>query len=130
MPNLDTNALLRWLLGDVPRQTALVEKLLTSGESFVVDDAALIETIFVLEKVMKISRPTVVTAIRTLLSTASLDIDRSRWDTLAGDYLAHPKMSIADLYLAAKARESGETPLYSFDKKLAAQVSDVTLIVR
>jgi len=59
MPSLDTNCLLRWLLGDIPEQTALVAAILNSGESFVVADAALIETVFVLEKVKKISRETI-----------------------------------------------------------------------
>ena len=50
MPSLDTNCLLRWLLGDIPEQTALVTALVNSGEDIAVADAALIETIFVLEK--------------------------------------------------------------------------------
>ncbi|MDR2922738.1 MAG: hypothetical protein LBU85_05290 [Treponema sp.] len=45
MPSLDTNCLLRWLLDDIPEQTALVTALVDSGENFTVADAALIETL-------------------------------------------------------------------------------------
>jgi len=58
MPSLDTNCLLRWLLGDIPEQTASVTAFINSGKSVVVADVALIETVFVLEKIKKISRET------------------------------------------------------------------------
>ena len=53
MPSLDTNCLLRWLLGDIPEQKALVTALIDSGDSFSVADTALIETVFVPEKLKK-----------------------------------------------------------------------------
>jgi len=44
MPSLDTNCLLRLLLGDIPEQAASVTALINSGESVVVADVALILT--------------------------------------------------------------------------------------
>lgn len=128
MPSLDTNALLRWLLGDLPEQAAAVDRLLASGERFAVDDAALIETVFVLERVMGISRPTVAQSIRALISSASLDFHRPLWAALASDCVRHPKVSIADLYLAVRAKADGDDPLYTFDKKLAQQIPGAALI--
>jgi hypothetical protein len=49
LASLDTNCLLRWILGDVPEQTALVNTLISSGENLIAPDAVLIETVFVID---------------------------------------------------------------------------------
>lgn len=128
MPSLDTNVLLRWLVADVPAQTARVDALLASGERLVVHDVVLIETVFVLERVMLASRAAVVDAVRTVLSTAAFEVDRPRWSNIMVAYAEHPKLSVADLFLADWARESEATPLYTFDKKLASQQDGVELL--
>lgn len=128
MPSVDTNVLLRWLLADVPAQAERVDQLLAAGEQFVVDDAALIEVVFVLERVMRFGRPSIADAVITVISTAAFDLDRTRWSHLIADYVDHPKLSVADLYLARRARERGATPLYTFDSKLATQVDDAQLL--
>jgi len=51
MPSLDTNCLLRWLLGDVPEHTAIITAIINSEKNLAVADAALIEMVFVLEKI-------------------------------------------------------------------------------
>jgi len=53
MPSLDTNCILRWLLDDVPAHTKLITEIIDSNDNLTVADAALIETIFVLEKLKK-----------------------------------------------------------------------------
>jgi len=126
--SLDTNVLLRWLLADVPDQAARVDALLDAGERCTIDDTALIETVFVLERVMLLSRSAVADAIRTVLSTAAYDVERSRWSAVMDAYLERPRLSVTDLYLAERARESGATPLYTFDKKLASQQNGVELL--
>ena len=67
IPSLDTNCLLRWLLDDVPEQTKLVSALINSGEGAAVADAALIETVFVLEKLKKIRRETIEKALLAVI---------------------------------------------------------------
>ena len=46
---------------------------------------------------------------------------------LVDEYLAHPKLSVTDIYLTALAHSTGATPLYTFDKKLAAQLNGAEL---
>ena len=53
MPSLDTNCLLRWLLDDVPEQTAIISAIIDSEKNLAVADVALIETVYVLEKIKK-----------------------------------------------------------------------------
>lgn len=128
MPTLDTNVLLRWLLNDVPDQAAAAERLLASGVRCAVPDVAMIETVYVLERVLQLSRTTIADSVELILEVANLDLDRSLWRSVVDDYLTHPKLSIADTYLAARARTSAHVPLYTFDKKLANQISEAELL--
>lgn len=128
MPTLDTNVLLRWILGDVPDQSSAAERLLASGVRCVVPDIAVLETAHVLERVMSLPRITVVHSIEMILGVASIDVDRVLWRTALDDYLAHPKLSVADTFLAAQARANHHTPLYTFDRKLANQLSEAELL--
>ena len=127
MASLDTNCLLRWFLDDVPAQRLRVERLIASGESLAVDDAAIIETIFALEKVAKLSRATVQALWRTAMAHP-LTLNRTLWTQVLDTWASHPKLSVVDVYLAAKAQASGQTPLYTFDTKMVNQLKDVALV--
>jgi predicted nucleic acid-binding protein len=115
------------MLGDVPEHQARMEALITSGETLVVDDATVIETVFALEKGARLSRPT----IRDFFSWAwshSISIDRVLWEEVLGQWCAHPKLSVVDVYLAATARRTNTAPLYTFDAKLANQMAAARLV--
>lgn len=122
MPSLDTNAVLRWLLGDVPEQSALVERLLDSGTSHDVDDLALVEVVYVLERRMKLSRPLIADAIGIVLASAAIQLDRTLWREAMGLYVGHPKLSITDICLVVRATRRRALPLRTFDAKLARQL--------
>jgi predicted nucleic-acid-binding protein len=123
MPSLDTNCLLRWLLGDVPEQTALITALINSGEGIAVADAALIETVFVLEKLKKISRETIEKAVLAVVEKDTVLCNKEIFMEVLPIYTGHPKLSIVDCYLEVLARRTGAAPLLTFDRKLAAQLS-------
>ncbi len=125
--SLDTNCLVRWFLDDVPEQTQRIEALLAGGEPLVVDDAAVIETVFVLESVAKLSRRTV----RDLWAAAMaqpLTISRELWTEVLSVWIDHPKLSVVDIYLAKKAEADEYDPLYTFDKKMASQLTGARLV--
>jgi predicted nucleic-acid-binding protein len=128
MPSLDTNCILRWLLGDVPEQTELVNALVNSGESVVVADTALIETVFVLEKLKKISRETIEKAVTALIENSAFLCNRELFIEILPIYTGHPKLSFVDCYLEALARKTESAPLLTFDKKLAKQLSGAKLL--
>ena len=128
MPSLDTNCLLRWLLGDLPEQTALVNALVTSGEDIAVADAALIETVFVLEKVKKISRATIAMAITAVTGIDTIRCNRELFMEVLPMYTSHPKLSFVDCYLVVLAQRNGAVPLLTFDQKLASQLSGAQLL--
>jgi len=128
MPSLDTNCILRWLLGDIPEQKALVTALIDSGENFTVADAALIETVFILEKLKKISRETIEKAIMAVIRKESILCNRELFIDVLSIYTKHPKLSFVDCYLEAMARMTDTIPLFTFDKKLATQLSGAQLL--
>ena len=128
MPTIDTNVLLRWLLDDAPAQTAVADALLSTGERVRVPELALVETVYVLERVMELSRATVAQSIEAIMGVASLDLDRALWRAVLNDYLAHPKVSVTDAFLAAPARSEKALPLYTFDRKLASQLAGAELL--
>jgi len=128
MPSLDTNCLLRWLLGDIPVQTTLVTALLNSGETVAVADATLIETVFVLEKIKKISREAVEKAIMAIVRKDTILCNRELFMEVLHVYTAHPKLSFVDCYLEVLARRTETTPLLTFDQKLATQLPGAKLL--
>jgi len=128
MPSLDTNCLLRWLLGDIPEQKELVASLIDSEENFAVADAALIETVFVLEKLKKISRETIEKAVMAVIGNKAIFCNRELFIEVLPIYTKHPKLSFVDCYLEVLARRTNNAPLLTFDKKLANQLSGAQLI--
>ena len=128
MQSLDTNCLLRWLLDDMPKQTALVSALFSSGKSLAVADVALIETIFVLEKIKKISRKTIEKAVLAIIGKETIFCSRDLFIETLSVYTAHPKLSLVDCYLETSARRTKAVPLLTFDQKLANQLSGAELL--
>ena len=128
MPSLDTNCILRWLLDDVPEHTALVTELINSEESFVVADVVLIETVFVLEKIKKISRESIQKAIMAVIQKDNIICDKELFIVVLPLYKNYPKLSFVDCYLGVLAQRTNSTPLLTFDKKLANQLSGTQLL--
>ena len=129
MPSLDTNCLLRFVLGDDPDQTPIITKIINSEENLVVADAALIETVFVLEKVKKITRTTIEKAILVVFGEDNIVCNRNLFIEVLSIFTNHPKLSFVDCYLDVLARNTGNTPLFTFDRKMSNQLSDTKLLI-
>ena len=92
------------------------------------EDAALIETVFVLEKLKKIRRNTIAQAIQAIIEKETIRCGRELFMEILPAYTSHPKLSFVDCYLEALARRNGAAPLYTFDHKLASQLSGAQLL--
>jgi predicted nucleic-acid-binding protein len=128
MPSLDTNCLLRWLLDDVPEHTAIITAVINSEESLAVADAALIETVFVLEKIKKISRETIEKAVLVVFEQENISCNRGLFIETLSVYTSRPKLSFVDCYLEVLARSTGTAPLLTFDTKMGNQLSGTQLL--
>lgn len=114
--SLDTNILLRLLLGDVADQTSAVDKLLESGGKFEIADAALIELVFVLEKIYKFERSLIGENILGIVRNQQFICNRELFERAVPLYLENNRLSIMDSALLIYARLNRATPLFSFDK--------------
>ncbi len=117
--SLDTNVLLRYLLGDVPHQSTAVESLLADGSVFDVADAALLEAVFVLEKFYKMERELIQDNMFTVTRNKQFACNQQLFERCMPLYVSHPSLSITDCILLTQARLNKKTPLYAFDEKLA-----------
>ena len=122
MPSIDTNLILRLLLDDVEEQRAATLKVLQKHDTVAIADLAITEAVFVLEKVKKIPRAYIETLLESLLANQHLVFNRSLIEQVIPYYLKHPAISFNDCCLAVYAKSNGQTPLLTFDKKLARQL--------
>ena len=127
--SLDTNALLRLLLNDVIEQHNAVKNLLRSSNGqLAVADIAVIELVFVLERYYGFSRQQVGEAIQGLMLLREINCNRVLLEKALPLYQNRPALSFEDCCLGAYATLNQAEPLWTFDKKLAAQADGAQLI--
>lgn len=118
--SLDTNALLRLLLNDIPEQTKSARKLIRAApRRFYVSDVAIAEFAFVLMRHYKLSRGQIAEMIEGLLSIRELDCNRELAARTIELFREHRSLSFEDCYFAASADYMNAAPLWTFDKDLA-----------
>ena len=122
--SLDTNLIVHYIAGDIPEQRKKVETLLkTPGMVHRIESLTITETVYVLEKAYASTREETINQLNFFLARFSdhISYDHHLTSKVFPFYLAHPKLSFDDCYLAALAELNNATPLYTFDKKLANQ---------
>lgn len=121
--HIDTNILVRLITEDDPKQVARAKKLLShKNKLYVFEDAAMMEVVFVLAgAVYRRNRKQIADGIKTAMLIPNLVCNKGLIEDALNLYVAHPKLSFVDCYLAASTHLSGETPLWTFDQKLVSQ---------
>ena len=127
--SIDTNALLRLVLGNIPEQTVKVEELLETGGTFDVADVVLFEMVFVLEKVYKLPRTQVAENIIAITHHTQMRCNRSLFELTIPLYLAQTKLSIVDCALIQYAKLNSASPLYTFDQAMAKAKPDTVKLL-
>jgi predicted nucleic-acid-binding protein len=127
--SLDTNAVLRLLLKDIPEQYQAVLALLRrEGVQYHIDDLAVAEVAYVVEALYKMERRTVAALLGALFDEPSITYNEEVFSKAVPFWEEHPKLSFYDSYLVWAAKLAGKTPYWTFDKKLAAQSNAAQLI--
>lgn len=117
--SLDTNTLLRLVLGDVAAQSTAVDVLLAQSSVLDVADIAIIEMVFVLEKVYMMPRTDIVSSITAIIRHPKIRCNQKLFERTLADYLKQTKLSIVDCALVHYAVINDAAPLYTFDQALA-----------
>ncbi len=131
MKSLDTNALLRLVLADVPKQTAVVEGLLAdTSQRFAVADMVFAEIVWVLQgESYGYDRERIATNIKSILAIGHINCNRAMLEKAVPLYVSHAKISFIDACLSVYAELNNATPLLTFDKKLASSLPKATAIL-
>lgn len=126
--SLDTNILLRLVLGNISAQTQLVELLIAQSTRLDVADIVIFEMVFVLEKIYFFSRVDVAESVTAIIRNKKINSNRKLFESVLPMYLENPKLSFVDCTLPQYARINKAEPLYTFDKKLAKSYDNVILL--
>ena len=110
---LDANAILRYLLDDIPEQADIAAQAIEDGASTIPEVMA--EVVYVLFGVYNIDRLSIASTLKDLLEEIAIS-DKPVVKS-AFDLYAKSKLDYVDCTLIARARLLGEDIL-SFDKKL------------
>jgi len=95
--------------------------LLSSQERLDVDDAAITEAVFALDKGLGLARLTIQGFVEAVLAQP-VAANRTLWNRVFDIWTSHPKLSVVDVYLAVKARINECGPVYTFDLKMINQL--------
>lgn len=121
MKGLDTNILVRFLVGDDKNQAKIVYNIFKTAETnrthLFVPVLVTLELIWVLESVYTISRPDIIASIRDLLLMPILQFEHR--STLQQFILTAGKTNydLPDLLIAESAKSLGCESVITFDKK-------------
>ncbi len=125
---LDTNMLVRWLIGDNETQTKKVEEILSSGRRLHVSDMAIAEMVFVLAKYYDLNTEDISQCIKRIIRHKSINCNSLLFGRVIEDYGQSPKTSFVDVCLAHYAGLA-DAKLLTFDKTLARKLPTLTQIL-
>lgn len=119
--SIDTNVLLRLILRDNKEMFERAIDLITTPLTILyVPDLAITEAVYVLEG-YGYDRELIVGELKKVMSAPRLDYWEELFSKVFAAYVAHPKLSFNDCYLAELMIDKEKTPFYTFDEKLAKQ---------
>lgn len=111
----DTNVLVRALVEDDPRQSALAQQLLVNADLVAIPAVTLCEVCWVLARSYKIARSDVIAAIRGLISSENVVVDASAVE--AGLAVMNAGGDFADGIIADHGQWLGGEVFASFDER-------------
>lgn len=115
---VDTNVLVRAVVGDDPEQSKAAAKLLTEAELIAIALPCLCEFVWVLRKVYGLAPSDAAAAIRALLVAANVEMNRPAVE--AGLAVLDAGGDFADGAIAYEGQWLGGETFVSFDKKAVA----------
>ena len=129
MRAVDTNVLVRLVVGDDARQAQAAEAFVRKGAW--VSQLVLAETTWVLESVYELGAEQLGAAIEMLLNHQALTVQAS--DTVARAlalFRDRPALGFSDCLVLEVARAAGHLPLGTFDRDLATRDGAARIDVR
>lgn len=123
-PFLDTNIILRYLIGDIPQLAAAARTLIDGDNPVCVSAVILAEVAHVLRSFYGISRNMIADGLVDLVRKQNVTpyaLDRDLLVHALGFCRETGRVSIPDALLWAEARSSGAGAVYSFDEQFPTE---------
>jgi predicted nucleic-acid-binding protein len=121
MKGVDTNILVRFLVGDDEIQSKKVYKLFKKAESknntLFIPLLVVLELIWVLESAYEISREEIVESISDILLMPILEFEHQSAIQQFTHFARNNNYDLSDLIIAYSAKEQGCESVFTFDKK-------------
>ena len=122
MAAVDTNVIVRYLVGDDAEQAEAAQVLLdgfTSEEPAFICREVMLEVAWVLERSYHFTRSRVAEILMDLTASDSLTVENSDDVAAAAHLYRRQGARFSDLMVLSAAERAGATPLYTFDRRLA-----------
>jgi len=116
MNSLDANVILRFLLNDLPAQSARSKRLIVSSQCYA-SVVVLTEVVLVLEKLYGYTRPDSAALVKQLISLQTVACNESIIEPALDLFTRKKQLSFPDCYAVVEASLSGDS-LRTFDKEL------------
>ena len=118
---LDTNVLVRYLLNDDKRQSAMarffIQKAVANGEAVRISLLTILETEWVLRSYGKRDKATVIEVFQALLEARDVEIELEESLEQALHYYKNSNADFADCLMISRYQRSGCTAMMTFDDK-------------
>ena len=115
---VDTNVLVRHLIGDPPKMAARATAYLQGESELLVADLIVAETIYVLESFCEVARPEISEAMRALIVMESVSVVDAPLLLRAVEIYEDDRLDFAEAYLIASAESTGVMQIASFDRSI------------
>jgi len=128
--SLDTNVLLRWIIGDDVKHLKLVQDLIEkpSIKKIHLADVVIAEMVWVMQSLYKLDRTEIVEAIEILLNSPKFVLNKSLFAKVVEIYPNKKSLSFVNLMLVFYTQLNQSAPLVTFDTKLSKNFSSILLL--
>ncbi|HWA17628.1 MAG TPA: type II toxin-antitoxin system VapC family toxin [Devosia sp.] len=131
MIGVDSNVLVRVLVGDAPEQSRRAVAFLSQRsqeDPAYVSEVVLVEIIWVLQRAYGYTRDAVLVALTTLFESANLLVARQELMQLAIRMSLETGADLADSVIAALAVDAGAAKTVTFDRDAARRIPGMELL--
>lgn len=128
---IDTNVLLRIVVGDSPEQIRTVERLLDrlrEDDTIFVNVSVILEASWVLKRLYRFPRERILDFLQALLERREFEIADYEAVGNALDLCRRENVDFADALLAEMNRLAGCATTFTFDKRAASRVPGMELL--
>lgn len=115
---VDTNVLVRHLVGEPAEQAARATRFLAAAEVLLLTDLILAEVGYVLESVYEASRAQVANSLRAILAFPAIRVTDPDLLHRSVELYDLARLDLAEAYLVACAERSGVRVVASFDRSI------------